>query len=440
MKDIKLEEIKKYNESYDGNFKRRLMENVLKSTAIDVSVRISDKAKDTLHNFEVDIDTMSAPHQYSSGRCWIFAGTNVLREIVKKKCNLDNFELSQSYISFFDRFEKANYLLEAVIELKDVCHDDRTLARLLEIGVQDGGQWDMFVNVVKKYGVCPKSVYNETFQSNNTRQMNSVINVLIRRFAAFASRNKDNIELIRKEKEKVIASIYEFMCTCLGKPVEKFDFEYVTKDKKYNLVQDLTPIEFYDKYVGCDLDEYVSIINAPTKDKPYYKVFTVKYLGNVVGGKDIKYLNLPIEEFKELCVKQLKDGQITWFGCDCGKYGSRQDGIWDNESYDYLGAFDFDLKVSKEDMLDYYVSSMDHAMVLTGVSFKNGKVTKWKIENSWGTDHANKGYYLMSDSWFDNFVYQAVINKKYLSEEQKAALDKDLIKLEPWDPMGTLAD
>ena len=439
MKGIKLEEIKKYNESFDGNFKRRLMQNVLKTTPIDVSVRISDKEKETQHNFEVDIETMSAPHQHASGRCWIFAGTNVLREIVKNKCNLDNFELSQSFISFYDRFEKANYLLEAIIELKDVKHDDRTLARLLDIGVQDGGQWDMFVNVVKKYGVCPKSVYNETFQSNNSRQMNSVINILIRRFAAFVSHNKDDIELIRKEKEKLIASIYEFMCTCLGKPVEKFDFEYVNKDKKYNLVQDLTPKEFFDKYIGCDLDEYVSVINAPTKDKPYYNVFTVKYLGNVVGGKDIKYLNLPIDDFKDLCVKQLKDGQITWFGCDCGKFASKQDGVWDNESYDYLGAFDFDLKVSKEDMLDYYVSSMDHAMVLTGVSFKNGKVTKWKVENSWGTDHANKGYYLMSDSWFDSFVYQAVINKKYLSDKMKKALDKKIIELEPWDPMGTLA-
>ena len=415
------------------------MQNVLASTPIDQSVKVASRIIDTQPIFSIDIQTMGAANQRSSGRCWIFAGTNVLREVLGKKINVSEIELSQSFVSFYDRFEKINYLLEAIIELKDAKHDDRTLAHLLQNGVGDGGQWDMFVSIIKKYGVVPKSVYNETFQSNNTRGMNYVINNSIKKFAAFVSKNKDNMDLVLDTKEKLLATLYEFMCTCLGKPVEKFDFEYVDKDNKYHRELDLTPKSFYEKFIGVDLDEYVSVINAPTLDKPYYNNFTVKYLGNVVGGNEIKYLNLPIEELKELCLKQLKDNETVWFGCDCGKFGDRTTGVWDEESYDYLNAFDIDMKVDKDDMLDYYVSAMNHAMVITGVSEKDGKVNKWKIENSWGTEPGNKGYYLMSDSWYDSFVYQIVINKKYLSEEQAKGLKKKTIELDPWDPMGTLA-
>jgi len=440
MKKIEVNQIKNYNENYEKNIKCKIMQNVLYSNPIDTSIKSFNRKKEDLHQFEIDIKTLSCTNQHSSGRCWIFAGLNVLREIISKKYNIDDFELSQSFVSFYDRFEKINYLLEAIIELKEVNHDDRTLTTLLGMGVQDGGQWDMFVSIIKKYGVCPINVMDDTYQSDNTRQMNYCINTNIKRFAAFVHKNKENVALIQAEKEKLLEKLYQFMCTCLGKPVEEFDFEYVDKDGKYHLEQGLTPKTFFDQYIGVDLDDYVSIINAPTVDKPYHNMFTVKYLGNVVGGNDIHYLNLPIEEFKELCLTQLKNGEPTWFGCDCSKFGDRQNGIWDDTLFDYESAFDFNLNVEKDEMLDYYVSAMNHAMVFTGVSFKNGKVTKWKVENSWGTDHANKGYYLMTDHWFDNFVYQAVIHKKYLNDSQKECLNKKLIELEPWDPMGTLAD
>lgn len=439
MKKVSLKQIEGYNKRFDKNMKRKLMQNVLASTPIDQSVRVASRSVDTQPIFSIDIQTMGAANQKSSGRCWIFAGTNVLREVLGKKINVNDIELSQNFVSFYDRFEKINYLLEAIIELKDAKHDDRTLAHLLQNGVGDGGQWDMFVSIIKKYGVVPKSVYGETYQSSNTRGMNYVINNSIKKFAAFVRKNKDNLEIVAKEKEELLNKLYEFMCTCLGKPTEKFDFEYVDKDNKYHRELDLTPKSFYEKFIGVDLDEYVSVINAPTSDKPYYNNFTVKYLGNVVGGNDIKYLNLPIEELKELCLKQLKDNEPVWFGCDCGKYGDRTTGVWDEESYDYLNAFDIDMKVDKEDMLDYYVSAMNHAMVITGVCLKGEKATKWKIENSWGTEPGNKGYYLMSDSWYDSFVYQIVINKKYLSDKQLKALEKKTIELDPWDPMGTLA-
>lgn len=440
MKSVAIEKIKKYNENYLKNEKNKIMQNVLFENEITQSVRVHDQVKYDQHKFTIDIPTMRCTNQKSSGRCWIFAALNVLRELVAKKCGIDDFELSQNYVAFFDKFEKINFLLEAILELKDVNYDDRTLSHLLSIGVQDGGQWDMFVSIIKKYGLAPKMAMEETFQSSNTRSMNYVINVTIRKFAAFVQKNAKDEKLIEEEKEKVLAKLYEFLCIGFGRPVEKFDFEYVDKEKKYHLDEDLTPKSFMEKYVGNILDDYVSVINAPTLDKPFNEMYTVKYLGNVIGGNEIRYLNLPIEEFKELCLKQLKDNEVVWFGSDCGKFGDRIEGVWDDKAFDYKTAFDLDLDVNKGDMLDYHISAMNHAMVITGVAFKGENVTKWKIENSWGTDRANAGYYLMSDSWFDRFVFQAVINKKYLSKEQLNLLKKDPIKLEPWDPMGTLAD
>ena len=441
MKEIKQEQLKKFSKAFASYPQNKVMQNVLAKNDLTSSIRINERKVLTLPQYEIDIKTMPATNQKASGRCWIFAGMNVLREIIAKKLNLDDFELSQNFISFWDRFEKINYKLESVIELVNEDYDDRNLNCILSEGIQDGGQWDMLVNIINKYGIVPKMAMDETYQSSNTRSMNYVIATSIRKFAASAQKlaKEGKMDEVLKLKEKVLSQMYGFMCTCLGEPVEKFDFEYVDKDKKYHLEEGLTPLGFKEKFIGNMLDDYVSIINAPTFDKPFYKTFTVKYVGNVVGAKDIFYLNLPMDEFKELCVKQLKDNEVIWFGSDCGKYN---DGtyVWDDQAFDYKGAFGLDITLDKGDMLNYHVSAMNHAMVITGISFRGGKPSKWKIENSWGTERGDKGYYLMTDSWFDNFVFQAVVNKKYLSKKQLKALEEKPIELNPWDPMGTLAD
>ena len=438
---INLQEIDDYKKEYDLKPMNRIIQNVLAKNKITKTIKINDTRVYNRHLFEIDIPTMRATNQLGSGRCWIFAGLNILREIVAKQLKLSDFELSQNYISFYDKFEKINYMLENIIELCPRDYDDRTFCHVLKEGFQDGGQWDMFANIVKKYGVVPKVVMDETEQSSNTREGNYVICNTLRKFAARASKlyKEGKKDEILNEKKTILKKLFQFLCICYGKPVEKFNFEYIDSSKKYHLDKDLTPLSFYEKYLGGIIDEYVSIINAPTPSKPFYNLYTVKYVGNVVGGKKITYINLPMNEFKELCIKQLRDGGLIWFGSDCGKY--RDDtAVWDDEMYDYKNVFDIDMKVEKGDMLDYQISAMDHAMVITGVSFKEeGKPGKWKIENSWGADKNNGGYYLMTDSWFENFVYQAVINKKYLSKEQLEVLNKKYIELEPWDPMGTLA-
>ena len=434
-------DIESFLKNYDSNPMHNIMQNILAKNKITKTIKINDKRQYNRHIFEIDIPTMKATNQQSSGRCWIFAGLNILREIVAKKLKLSDFELSQNYISFFDKFEKINYTLESIISLCDRDYDDRTLCHILKEGVQDGGQWDMFCNIVRKYGVVPKVAMEETEQSSSTRESNFVINMTLRKFAAFASKliKEGKIEEIKNKKKIILQKLFDFLCMCYGKPPLKFDFEYKDSNKVYHYEKNLTPNYFYEKYLGGVIDEYVSVVNAPTPSKNFYKLFTIKYVNNVIGGNKITYLNLPINEMKELCLKQLENKELIWFGSDCGKYKDDTN-VWDDEMYDYKTVFNIDLKVEKGDMLDYHISAMDHAMVITGVSFKEDKKPgKWKIENSWG-DKSYGGYHLMTDTWFDNYVFQTVINKKYLSKEQLDVLEKgEYVELEPWDPMGTLA-
>ena len=442
MEQIKKEYLKKQVKAYLKDDKNVILRHALTKNGIYELANSQDNAPEMDFNFDIDIKTMSAANQKASGRCWLFAATNVCREIIGEKLNLGNFELSQSYLAFYDRLEKANYLLEAVIELIDKDYDDRTLTFLLEGGVGDGGQWDMFVNLVNKYGLCPKNVYPETYTSSATRETAQLINFNIRKFASLAKAiyEKDGIEKVKKEKEKLLNKFYTLLSNAYGLVPEKFDFEYVDKDGVYHLEKGFTPLKFKEKYLGSSLDDFVSLINAPTKSKPFNKTYTIKYLGNVVGGKDVTHLNVPMERMIELILAQLKDNRIVWFGSDVGFYGDREVGNWDDGQFDLDSSYGLNLLMDKGESLDYHASQMNHAMCITGVAFREGKPSKWKIENSWGTDRARSGYYMMSASWFDQFVYQAVVDKKYLSKEELKALQAKPVMLKPWDPMGSLAD
>ena len=437
MEPIKKEKLLRVDDNQNKILRHALSKNSLYDIA---SSQDADPEMD--FNFDINIKTLPAANQKASGRCWIFAATNVCREIVAAKCNLSNFELSQSYLAFYDRLEKSNYLLESIIELLDKDYDDRTLTFLLQNGVGDGGQWDMFVNLVNKYGLCPKNVFPETNTSSATRETGQVINFNIRKFASVAKElyQTKGLEAVRKAKDELLDKIYVLLSDAYGLIPEKFDFEYTDKDGNYHLEKGFTPLSFKEKYLGNELDNFVSLINAPTKDKPFGKTFTVAYLGNVVGGKDVTHLNVTMDRMKQLILSQLKDNRIVWFGSDVGFYGDRELGVWDDQRFDLDTPFGLNLKMNKGESLDYRASQMNHAMCITGVSFKGDEPRKWKIENSWGKDRAKDGYYIMSNTWFDQYVYQAVVDKKYLNEEELKALREKPIVLKPWDPMGSLAD
>lgn len=438
-KSITMEMIEKFTADYEADKVARVYTAALsKADLADAAYSPVDGAK--LENvFSIDLHCSKATNQQASGRCWLFASMNVMREIIIKKCNMKNFELSGNYFAFWDKFEKINYCLESVIDTADKKQDDRTVHWVLQNGIGDGGQWDMMVSIVKKYGIVPKSVMPETYQSCHTRTIMQKINSKLRKNAlelrALIAAGQDP----QPRKEEMLQELFKALCICFGKPVTNFDFQYEDKDGTYHVDRNMTPSSFFEKYVGMDLDAYVSVINAPTSDKPFHRTYTVNYIGNVVN-EPICYLNLPMDEMKALTVAQMKDGEVVWFGSDCGKFGSRTDGIWDPDSFVYDELLGMDLMLTKEQALDGCDSAMNHAMVLTGVNLdENGKPNRWKIENSWGTEAGQEGYFIASDKWFDLQTYQVIINKKYLTEVQKAALSTEPIALNPWDPMGTLA-
>ena len=441
-KAISKKDLKKWSSAYQHSVERKMATLALAKNDLN---SIAYSAKDAFANnfkFSIDLPTLPVTSQENTGRCWLFSATNILRERIAKELDLENFELSQSYLAFWDKFERCNYLLENIIATADKPSDDRNVQFLLTTGVHDGGQWEMFANIVRKYGVVPKDVYNETFQSSHSRSMNGVLN---RNMKVCAIRLRNMIhngaadKEVRKEKEKMLEKVYGFLCSCYTEPPMSFDFEYVDKKKNYHIEKGMTPETFRDKYVKDLLDKTVSIINSPTKDKPYHKTFTVEFLGNVAGGNEVVHLNLPMDEFKEAVIRQLKDGKPVWFGSDVGKFGEREKGVWDDRSYDLETVTGLDLTISKEDSLDHWYASMNHAMVITGVNLKDGKPNRWKIENSWGDKSGQKGYYACSDTWFDEYVFQAAVEREYLGDLAQYA-DLRPVRLPAWDPMGTLAD
>ena len=442
MTPITDNQLRDFSAHYQQDPQRQLATLALSQSELN-SVAFQYKGAYAMHQkFSVEIPTLPVTDQKSSGRCWLFAAANVLRERIAATRNLEQFELSQSYLAFYDKFERANYFLESMIETASLPADDRTVAHILTTGVHDGGQWDMFVNIVRKYGLVPKDVYGETAQTGNTRQMNAQLNRALKvaavKLRAMVAAGKPD-SAVQAEKTRTLDAVYGFLCSCYGEPPKAFDFEYVDKDKAYHIEKDLTPLTFAERYTGDLLERMVSIINAPTKDKPYHRMFTVKYLGNVVGGMPVRHLNLTMEEFKAAIIAQLRDGKVVWFGSDVAHFGERKLGIWDDQCFDFGLLTGLDLAMSKADALDYGLSAMNHAMVITGVNLEDGKPTRWKIENSWGEKNGEKGYYVCSDSWFDQYVYQAAVEKEYLGE-LAGLTGQTPIELDPWDPMGTLAD
>ncbi|RAP77908.1 aminopeptidase C [Paenibacillus montanisoli] len=441
-KAISQEMLQAFKTDYRNNVQYQVSQNAIIKNGIR-NVAINHRSLiDMKYHFSIEIPTGKVTHQKQSGRCWMFAGLNILREIVAKRCNLHDFEISQNHLMFWDKFEKANFFLESILETIDEDTDSRLVSWLLMAPVQDGGQWDMYVSLIEKYGVVPKEVMPETFHSSQSGVMNALLTVKLREQAAALRKQRAegaDLSALASQKQLMLNDIYRILCLCLGEPPERFDFEYRDKDKAFTRDADLTPQQFYQQYIGVDLGEYVSVIHAPTKDKPYGKSYTVQYLGNVHSGRQVKYLNVDIGVLKQLAVNQLQDGEPIWFGCDVGQMSDRDTGIMDTALYHYEAALHTVLRLTKEERLDYRESVLTHAMVFTGVNLVNGKPNRWKVQNSWGCEPGKDGYFIMSDDWFEQFMYQVVIHKKYLSPELAQAFEQQPVELAPWDPMGSLA-
>ncbi|CAO3642380.1 unnamed protein product [Cunninghamella blakesleeana] len=433
----------KYSEAFSKDKKNLLAMNaIIANDPTDVLVNPSIAKRDD-HVFNVKLDVEGAiTNQKSSGRCWLFAGTNVLRLAVINKYKLkDDFELSQSYLFFYDKLEKANYFLENMIDLANEDINDRVVQYLFQAPVNDGGQYSMFVNIVNKYGVVPKNVYPESFASSSSSRVNWTVTAKLREYALQlrkAVQDGVSINSIRLLKQEMLEDIHRILVIFLGEPPKSFDWETYDKDGKFIHHKNLTPLKFYGDFVNFNVTNTLSLINDPRND--YSKLYTVDRLGNVVGGDPVLYVNTDVDTLKELVVKTLKSGKPVWFGCDVGKFRNNKLASLDMKGFDYELAFGVSFNMTKAERLLTGESLMTHAMVFTGVHVKDGKPTKYRVENSWGTGNPNgEGFWVMSDDWFSEYVYQIVLEKDDVPKRLVEVLDSEPYVLPAYDPMGALA-
>lgn len=428
-----------YKDKANRVAQRAAVNNGLVEASVD---RVEDERN--RHTFNIELKEKEVRNQKQSGRCWMFAALNLMEYKLCRKYNLKGFELSKNYTLFFDKLERCNYFLDSIIRTLDEDLDGRLVSHILTDPMGDGGQWDMIKNIIKKYGLVPSYAMKESVNSSATANLNNYLTKILRMYAKNlrnSYKKEKDLEKLKKMQEEYMKKIYDVLSISLGTPPEKFDFEVRNEDEEFISDKNLTPQEFLKKHVEVDLDDYISLINAPTKDKPYFKSYTVDFLGNVMELDKVRYVNVPVEVMKDGILKQLKDGELVWFGCDVAQFFYRKGANLDLSTLKIFDLLNVEYDLSKEERLDYKESLMTHAMVFVGCDYdeENKKINRYKVENSWGKDAGDRGYLVMSDEWFDEYMYQALINKKYLDEKVIKAYSEEPIHLKPWDPMGSLA-
>ncbi len=389
---------------------------------------------DDLFNYKVDAKGIT--DQASSGRCWLFAGLNIMRPAVMKKHNLSAFEFSQPYLFFWDKLEKANLFLEAVIETRDRDLDDRELQVLTKDPIPDGGWWSFVVVLIDKYGAVPKEVMPETNNTKNTGMMNTLLSRLLRRDAvelrAMAAKGAKGPAL-EARKIAMLKDVYRLLVLHLGLPPAEFVWRYEDKDGKIHEAKH-TPLSFYRDAAGVKLGDYVAIFDHPAK--PYGKYYRIKYDRNLADAPDMDFVNMSIRDVKGFVLKALYAGEPVWFAADAGAENDKKDGIFALGMYDYASLLGVNMELTKAERILYFDSSPNHAMVFVGAdTLAGGKPAKWRVENSWGTDIGDKGYWTMYDDWFDQFVYGVIVNKSFVSPEVLSILATKPETLPAWDPM-----
>lgn len=432
METINIKLLKKFEKMYDLDTTNELMENAISN----VGIREASKNKRVINKhdfiFNEQIEIKNITNQKQSGRCWLFAALNMARPKVIKELNLESFEFSQTYLYFYDNIEKTNLFLDMIIKTKDLDINSREVINVLKFKTDDGGYFEYFKALIDKYGIVPKNVMAESFNSENSSDMFERVEEIIKKYAMDIRRAKGQEE-IENLKEECLYKAYNIFVKCIGKPVEKFDFEYLDKDKKYHIEKDLSPKDFYKKYVGDFYENKIRLINDPRERNPYGRVFVNPEVKNIVEIDGLKGLNVPMEEMKKALLKSLKDGIPSWFACDVLKSSDRKTGIMDLGIYNYEKTLTKVGEFTKADRLDMRESVATHAMNITGVKTKNGDIKTWKVENSWGEKNGDKGIFSMTDSWFDKYSYEIIIDKKYVSEFYLKGFDKEEIVYSPYD-------
>jgi bleomycin hydrolase len=418
-----------------------LAATVLRNKDVDEALINRDQyISGTLDLYSNVVEPLGAPitNQKSSGRCWLFAATNVFRVKLMKKYNLDKIQLSPSFVFFYDKLEKANFFLEQMCQTAHEDVDSRIVQHLLTDPICDGGQYDMFRNVVEKYGLVPNNVFPDSFNTLKSAKLNFLITTLLHQYGQELREALAKGQDVVPMKVAMSKEIHRLLVLFLGSPPGPNDtikWEFIDKDKKYNVIE-TTPLKFYKEILEVDTTQEVSLLNDPRND--YNRVIKVDRLGNVVGCDIVSYLNVDIDVLAQAAIEKIKRNEAVFFGTHTPIYTDKTSGIMDVDLWDYE-LIGYKPTQAKADRLRYHQSLMTHAMVLVGVHLEDGKPIRWKVENSWGEDVGQKGYFSMTHEYFKEYVYQVVVNKTDIPDHVKYLDDKHPIVLPPWDPCGALA-
>ncbi len=386
-------------------------------------------------HFSHRVKTKGITDQHQSGRCWLFTGLNVLRAKMIDEQQLASMEFSQNYLFFYDQLEKCNLFLQGVIDTKHLPMEDRQVEWLFKNPLNDGGQFTGVSNLVMKYGVVPAEVMPENYQSNNTAAISNLLKLKLREYG-LKLRNQKDRRAPAALKEQMLTEIYSMLVRAFGVPPT--EFEWTRRDKDGNAVEtkSYTPKSFYKEYFGdMDLEkDFVMVMNDPSRE--YYKVYEIDYDRHVYDGDNWLYLNLPIDEVKALAIASIKDNTAMYFSCDVGKFLDRKKGTLDMSRYDYESLMGVDFPMNKEERVRTFASGSSHAMTLIAVDLdEEGNAKKWMVENSWGAQAGWQGNLIMTDEWFEEYMFRVVVDRKYIPAETLKLLEQEPIMLPSWDPM-----
>lgn len=428
--------LSRISEGYAGTPEQKAIRNALATNPLSaLAVNAENLAMMDTHFSDV-VPSEGITDQKSSGRCWLFTGLNVLRAKMIDEYGLGAFYLSQNYLFFYDQLEKSNLFLQAVIDTRDLPSDDRTVDWLFRNPLSDGGQFTGVSNLIMKYGMVPAEIMPETYAANNTSQMATVIKRKLREFGLELRSDAGAKEkALEKRKVEMLSEVYRLLVYFLGEP--PVSFEWTMRDKEGNVLstKEYTPKSFYEEYIGENLeDNYIMVMNDPSRE--YGKVYEIEYDRHVYDGHNWLYVNLPIEKIKEMAIASIKGGCAMYFSCDVGKFLDSKRGTLNLDNFDYESVMGTTFGMDKADRVRSYDSGSTHAMTLVAVDIdENGNPVKWMVENSWGPSAGYQGKLIMTDEWFNEYMFRVVVEKQFVPEDVMEMMKQQPIKLPPWDPM-----
>lgn len=435
--ELTLQELEKFSKEFNANPQNQVVARAAQKSGV-LAASYNERVQSKLTRvFSTELDTDNVTNQKHSGRCWEFATLNVLRHAFGKKYKAKNFTFSQAYNFFWDKIERANIFYNNILATADKPLDSHEVKSHLDFAGGDGGQFHMAASLVEKYGVVPSYAMPESFNTNDTTGFATALGDKLKKDALVLRKlkNENKDDEIEKTREKFLSEVYRMTAIAVGEPPKRFDLEYRDDDKKYHLDKNLTPLEFLHKYLSdVDLNDYVVLTNAP--DHEYNKLYGLPGEDNIQGAYRIKLLNVPMEYLTTASIAQLKDGEAVWFGNDVLRQMDRKTGYLSTNLYKLNDLFGVNLDMDKADRLRTGVGEVSHAMTLVGVDEDQGDIRQWKAENSWGDKSGSKGYFVMSNEWFNDYVYEVVVHKKYLTEEQRKIAEGPITDLPLWDSLA----